>query len=214
MQVRGDTEQWDRHVCHSCKGEWECGRCEAQIRCRWESRCPERECRSHKDLHLFFWRHFLLLLFQPVSLVGLASTLLVVSFLFLLGCINSLLLVVTKCITRSNLRECWAQSSLRSLCYGCRSAKACLVLSGEGDYFGWWLVICNKIAHRGKESMVVEHETDRLSHCVHNQEAKKPWMPGVQLAFSPFPFYLICNTFEVDLSGNMLPDIFRGVPPR
>lgn len=103
---------------------------------------------------------------------ALASTLLVVSFLFLLGCINSLFLVVTKCITRSNLRECWAQSPLRSLCYGCSSAEACQVLSGEGDYFGWWLVVCNKIAHHGKESMVAEHETDRLSHCVHNQEAK------------------------------------------
>lgn len=56
--------------------------------------------------------------------------------------------------------------------YGCSSAEACLVLSGEGDYFGWWLVVCNKIAHQGKESMVVEHETDRLAHCVHNQEAK------------------------------------------
>lgn len=118
---------------------------------------------------------------------ALASTLLVLAFLFLLGCINSLFVVVTKCITRSNLRECWAQSPLRSLCYGLSSAETCLVLSGEGDYFGWWLVVCNKIAHHGKESMVEEHETGRLSHCVHNQEAKSLECRCITCLL-PFPF--------------------------
>lgn len=51
-------------------------------------------------------------------------------------------------------------------------------------------------------------------HIVSIIKTQKALNAGVQLAFSPFSFYLISNTFEVDLSGNMLPDIFRGVPPR